>query len=250
MGRKRLIAGNWKMFKTGSELPGFFDNFIRESRLEDLEHDSDVLFAVPSTMLHQAKQICSNSPIMISAQNCHYEPSGAFTGEISLPMLQDIGVRATLIGHSERRQFFGDTDEVVGRKVQSAQAAGFLSIVCIGESKADRESGDTFSVLSDQLDAFLPLVTNWDNLVVAYEPVWAIGTGLTASVEQAQEAHAFIRKQIALVNSNEAQKVRILYGGSVKPGNARGLLDQEDIDGALVGGASLNPTDFAGIIHA
>jgi triosephosphate isomerase (TIM) len=229
-----LIAGNWKMHKTASET----GEFCRELRaaLGGVE-GVDVAVCPPFTGLAPAVQALADTEIAVAAQNVHWEPEGAFTGEISAPMLADLGVYGAIVGHSERRQYFGETDETVGRRAAAALAAGLWVIACIGELEEERERGETEDVLRRQLVA----LEAHDDLVIAYEPVWAIGTGKTATPEQAQEAHAVIK---ALLD------VPVLYGGSVNPGNAAELLSQPAVDGALVGGASLELDSFVAICQA
>ena len=229
-----LIAGNWKMYKTVTET-GDFCRELREA-LGELE-GVDVAVCPPFTGLAAAVQALADTEIAVAAQNVHWDPEGPFTGEISAPMLADLGVYGAIVGHSERRQHFGETDETVGRRAAAALEAGLWVIACIGETEAERERGETEDVLRRQLAAF----ESHDDLVIAYEPVWAIGTGKTATPEQAQEAHAFIK---AILD------VPVLYGGSVKPENAAELLGQADVDGALVGGASLEVDSFVAICRA
>ncbi|HEX5450327.1 MAG TPA: triose-phosphate isomerase [Gaiellaceae bacterium] len=222
-----LIAGNWKMFKGPDEAAPF----CHALRNADLPADVDVVVCPPFVSLAPAVQALAGTEIGVFAQNCHWADEGAFTGEVSASMLKELGVYGTLIGHSERRQYFGETDETVGRRVEAALAAGLDVIACIGETEAEREAGDTEAVLRRQL-AVLP---QDDDLVVAYEPVWAIGTGKTATPDMAQDAHALIKSVL---------DVPVLYGGSVKPENAADLFAQTHIDGALVGGASLDLDSF------
>jgi triosephosphate isomerase len=229
-----LIAGNWKMYKTASET-GEFCLELRES-LAGLE-GVDVAVCPPFTALAPAVQALADTEIAVAAQNVHWEADGAYTGEISAPMLVDLGVYGAIVGHSERRQHFGETDEAVGRRAEAALAAGLSVIACVGELEEEREAAETEAVLRRQVE---PLAAH-DNLVIAYEPVWAIGTGKTATPETAQEAHAFIKSLL---------DVPVLYGGSVKPDNAAELLAQPDVDGALVGGASLEVQSFAAICRA
>jgi triosephosphate isomerase (TIM) len=229
-----LIAGNWKMHK-GQEEAAAFCRLLRD-RLEWLD-GVDVAICPPFVSLSAAVQALAGTDIAVAAQNVHWEVEGAFTGEISAPMLFELGVYGAIVGHSERRQYFGETDEAVGRRAVAALDAGLWVIACIGEREEERERGETEDVLRRQLVA----LESHDDLVIAYEPVWAIGTGKTATPEQAQEAHAFIK---ALLD------VPVLYGGSVKPENAAELLAQPDIDGALVGGASLEIDSFAAICRA
>jgi triosephosphate isomerase len=229
-----LIAGNWKMYKTASET-GEFCRALRDALAE--AEAVDVAVCPPFTALAPAVQALADTEIAVAAQNVHWESEGAYTGEISAPMLVDLGVYAAIVGHSERRQHFGETDETVGRRAGAALDAGLSVIACVGELDEERERGETEDVLRRQL---APLEAH-DNLVVAYEPVWAIGTGKTATPELAQEAHAFVKSLI---------DVPVLYGGSVKPDNAAELLAQPDVDGALVGGASLEVESFVAICRA
>jgi triosephosphate isomerase (TIM) len=229
-----LIAGNWKMYKTASET-GEFCRALRDA-LEGLE-GVDVAVCPPYTGLAPAVQALADTEIAVAAQNVHWEPEGAYTGEISAPMLADLGVYGAIVGHSERRQSFGETDETVGRRAAAALEAGLSVIACVGELEEEREGGQTEDVLRRQVSA----LEAHDNLVIAYEPVWAIGTGKTATPELAQEAHAFVKSLI---------DAPVLYGGSVKPDNAAELLAQQDVDGALVGGASLELDSFVAICRA
>jgi triosephosphate isomerase len=247
MSRKKLLAGNWKMFKTNAELGNFFETFA--SQAAPSMKAVDVLFAVPYTLLANAQKLASKMGILVAAQNVHFEKSGAYTGEISIPMLLEIGVKATLIGHSERRQYFAETDATVTKKTLACLEAGILPIVCVGETKQERETGKTTEVVTRQVMAVLSAVKSPANMVIAYEPVWAIGTGLTATSQQAQEVHALIRKLVSdTYGPAVAASMRILYGGSVKPSNVGELVSQPDIDGGLVGGASLNPAEFAELV--
>jgi len=228
-----LIAGNWKMFKG----PAQAGAFCRKLRDLDLPDDVDVVVCPPYLSLGIAVQALAGTEVGVFAQNCHWELEGAFTGEISAPMLQDIGVYGTLVGHSERRQWFGETDETVAQRVRTALAQGLHVIACVGESEAEREAGKTDAVLRRQVG----VLEADDNLVIAYEPVWAIGTGKTATPELAQHAHETIKSVL---------DVPVLYGGSVKPDNAAELMAQPAVDGALVGGASLDVESFAAICRA
>jgi triosephosphate isomerase (TIM) len=227
-----LIAGNWKMFKGRSET----EMFCRSLQAADLG-GVDVVVCPPYTSLETAVRCLANTEIGVFAQNCHWETEGAFTGEISTAMLRELGVYGTIVGHSERRQYFGETDETVARRVSTALEANLHVIACVGETESEREAGETEAVLRRQLAVLEPD----DSLVLAYEPVWAIGTGKTATPAMAQEAHAFIKSLLDLP---------VLYGGSVKPENAAELCAQPDIDGALVGGASLDVDSFATICRA
>jgi len=248
MSRRPYVAANWKMNKTALEADEFLDSFLPAQSADGAE----VVLCPPWLALQRVAERCAGTPVRVAAQNMFYEDSGAFTGEVSAPMLLDIGVDGAVLGHSERRQFFGETDEALALKVPKAIAAGLEPILCVGESQAERESNDTESVLSHQVLTDLAEIhsDDLDKIVVAYEPVWAIGTGLTASPEQAQEACEFIRSLLRTRDSEKAEQVRILYGGSVKPGNAAELLALPDIDGALVGGAALDPADFGAIVDA
>lgn len=242
--RKPLIAGNWKLHKTISEAIDLVRN-LRED-LSDIE-DAEIVVAPVFTALSDVAKALKDSNIALAAQNCYPETSGAFTGETSPALLKDAGCSHVIVGHSERRQIFGETDEFVNRKVRALLAADLTPIFCIGETLEEREEGRMFDVLTRQVGIGLLGLTaqQMEQVVVAYEPVWAIGTGLTASNEQAEEAHAFIRGLIQGTFTPEtAEKVRILYGGSVKPDNVDGLMAQDDIDGTLVGGASLKASDF------
>ncbi|MBW1708721.1 MAG: triose-phosphate isomerase [Deltaproteobacteria bacterium] len=247
--RRPLIAGNWKMYKTGAEAAAYIEQLklLLPSNLE-----ADVALAPSFTALESALMAAGDSPILIAAQNVFWEDEGAYTGEVSVPMLNGLGVEWVIIGHSERRQYFGETDETVNRRVIAALAGGLNPIVCIGETLEQREANQTFQVLTAQLKEGLAEVDNRaaQSLTIAYEPIWAIGTGRTATTEIAQEAHRVIRDELERIFNKElANYIRILYGGSVKPENAAALLAQPDIDGALVGGASLKPDVFYGIIN-
>jgi triosephosphate isomerase (TIM) len=229
-----LIAGNWKMYKGPAEAAAFC-TALRE-RLSGLD-GVDVAVCPPFVSLAAAVQALAGTEIAVAAQNVHWADEGAFTGEVSAPMLRELGVYGAIVGHSERRRYFGETDESAAQRATAALEAGLWVIACVGETEAERDRGDTETVLRRQIAA----LDAHDQLVIAYEPVWAIGTGKTATPEQAQEAQAFIR---ALLD------VPILYGGSVKPENAAELLAQPDVDGALVGGASLELESFAAIVEA
>jgi triosephosphate isomerase len=228
-----LIAGNWKMFKG----PGEAGAFCRALRDESLPGDVDVVVCPPYVSLEPAVQALAGTEIGVFAQSCHWETEGAFTGEVSAQMLRELGVYGTLVGHSERRRWFGETDETVARRAAAALAAGLHVIACVGETLEEREAGETSAVLRRQVS----VLEHDDNLVIAYEPVWAIGTGRTATPELAQQAHEVVK---------ELLDVPVLYGGSVKPENAAELLVQPAVDGALVGGASLDLESFAAICRA
>jgi len=228
-----LIAGNWKMYKGPAETAEFCVELKRrEADFENIE----VAVCPPFTSLAVAVQVLAGTDIAVAAQNVHWEDEGAFTGEVSAPMLRELGVYGAIVGHSERRQLFGETDEHVAKRARAALDAGLSVIACVGETEAEREAGETEDVLRRQVS----VLEAEDNLVVAYEPVWAIGTGKTATPDMAQEAHAFIKSLVDV-------PVPVLYGGSVKAENAAELLSQPDVDGALVGGASLDVESFAAI---
>jgi triosephosphate isomerase len=245
--RTPYLAANWKMQKTVAEATAFVDALL--PRIAATQHD--VVICPPFTALGAVVERRYGTAVKVAAQNMHEDESGAFTGEISAPMLVELDVEAVILGHSERRQLFGETDEALARKVPAALAAGLEPILCVGETEEERDSDRTEAVLERQLQADLEKIGAADiaSVVIAYEPVWAIGTGRTASPEQAEEAIAFIR-EIVRRRGAAAEELRILYGGSVKPGNAAGLLGREQIDGALVGGASLEPDSFAAIVEA
>jgi len=245
--RTPVMAGNWKMYKTARQA----GDTIRT--LAGLVADVDgveVVICPPFTALAAAIEAAKGSCVAIGAQDCYWEKEGAFTGEVAVPMLADLGCSHCIVGHSERRQFFGETDAIVDKKVGAVLAHGLSCIACVGETLAEREAGQTFAVLERQVRNGLARHLTSPHLVVAYEPVWAIGTGKTATPAQAQEAHAFIRGVAAqAANPAAAQAVRILYGGSVKPDNVAALMAQPDVDGGLVGGASLDAASFAKIVR-
>ncbi len=247
--RKALIAGNWKMntvLVDGCKLAVG----VAKQCLEYT--DREVLLAPPFTTLSEISHVLKDSNIILASQNICWEEKGAFTGEISPVMLKDTGATAAIVGHSERRQIFCETDEMVNKRLQGGLASGLLMILCIGETLEERENNSTFDVLERQVRKGLENVSldHMEKVVIAYEPVWAIGTGKTASKEQAQEAHAFVRGVIEQIyEKNVAEQTRILYGGSVKPANVDELMAQKDIDGALVGGAALDAESFGRIIN-
>jgi triosephosphate isomerase len=236
------------MFKTRSETSAFFDALIPE--ILDVEH-CDIVVAPPFTALATAVEEADGTRVTISSQNVHWEAEGAFTGEISVRMLRDIGCTYAIVGHSERRQYFGETDESVAKRAKAAVKGGLHAIVCVGETLTERDAGQASAVVRRQVGEGLGQLTASDlsHIIVAYEPVWAIGTGRTATPEIAAEMHAEIRKIFAEIHSpSAADALRILYGGSVKPENISALMKKEDIDGALVGGASVDPASFARIV--
>ncbi|GMU59585.1 MAG: triosephosphate isomerase [Myxococcaceae bacterium] len=251
MGRRTFIAGNWKMNKTIAEAIAL----VRELRsaVSMVRDRVEIAVAPPFPALHPVAKALEDSNVILAAQNCHAEASGAFTGEVAAPMLKEVGCSYVILGHSERRQLFGETDAGVNRKVAAVLKAGMLPIVCVGETLAEREANQTLSVVEAQVKGCLSGFGKEEGarFVVAYEPVWAIGTGKTATSRQAQEVHAHIRELLrGLWGREAAEAVRIQYGGSVKADNAAELLGQPDIDGALVGGASLKVADFAAIVKA
>jgi triosephosphate isomerase (TIM) len=245
MMRRFVIAGNWKMHKGVGETSDFIEGLLAT----DPSTAVDVVVSPPYTSLPTAAMLMTGSPIGLAAQSVHWESSGAFTGEISAEMLSEIGVEWVIVGHSERRTLFGETDRTARDRARAAQQAGLKVIYCIGETLEEREADRTFAVLESQTDGLGSLSSA--ELVVAYEPVWAIGTGRTASPEQAQEAHAFIRGCLERAfSADQAATIRILYGGSLKPANAHELLSKPDVDGGLIGGAGLDVDSFSAIIRA
>jgi len=241
--RKPFIAANWKMNKTVQETEEFINSFL--PLVKDVS-GVDILLAPPFTSLDAASRLLKSSNVILAAQNVFYEEKGAYTGEISPAMLRSVGCSCVIIGHSERRQYFSETDEIVNRKIKTAGKNGFDVILCIGESLEEREANKTFDVMDRQLAgslADIPL----DGITIAYEPIWAIGTGKTATKEQANETHTYIRQWLRK-NKDGADAVRIQYGGSVTPDNVESLMSQPEVDGALVGGASLKPDSFAKIV--
>ncbi|MGA7349884.1 MAG: triose-phosphate isomerase [Acidobacteriaceae bacterium] len=249
MPRKPLIAANWKMYKTPVQAQEFMKNFLPLVA----NHDRDEIVVCPSfTSISVVIAAATGSGVAIGAQNMHFADEGAYTGETSPLMLKAIGATHVILGHSERRQYFGETDEFINKKLKSALHHGLVPIVCVGEVLAEREAGKTEEVLLRQTGGVLAGITASAAvpIVIAYEPVWAIGTGKTATPQIASEAHAVIRKEVAeLLGQETADHLRILYGGSVKPDNATALMNEEEIDGALVGGASLDPQSFAKIVN-
>jgi triosephosphate isomerase len=245
--RTPVMAGNWKMYKTARQAG---DTIRTLAGLVAGVDGVEVVICPPFTALAAAIEAARGSCVAIGAQDCYWEKEGAFTGEVAVPMLADLGCSHCIVGHSERRQFFGETDATVDKKVGAVLAHGLGCIACVGETLAEREAGQTFAVLERQVRNGLARHLASPHLVVAYEPVWAIGTGKTATPAQAQEAHAFIRGVVAqAANPAAAQAVRILYGGSVKPDNVAALMAQPDVDGGLVGGASLDAASFAKIVR-
>ncbi len=242
--RRPFIAANWKMYKTNAETKNFIADFLL---LVEFVKDVDIIIAPPFTSLSTAAELLKGSNVRLAAQDVYFEEEGAYTGEISPKMLLDAGCEHVIIGHSERRQYFQETDEIVNKKIKAARAGGLGVIFCIGESLEERKSGKTFDVIKGQIDGGLKDVDD-EHMVVAYEPIWAIGTGVTATPEQAQEAHAYVRERLKNLYSDKADEMRMLYGGSVKPENVAELMSKPDVDGGLVGGASLKPDSFAKIV--
>lgn len=249
MTRKKMIAGNWKMNKTTREAIELANGIKRElSQIDDIS----LVVCVPFTALDEVSEVLYESNIALGAQNMHWEESGAFTGEISGAMLKDLNCSFVILGHSERRQLFHETDENVNLKTKAALKYGLAPIVCVGETLEEREKNITFQVIEKQINGSLKGLSAGDiaKVVIAYEPVWAIGTGKTASPQQAQEVHAFIRGEIKKKYSeSEANNITILYGGSVKPSNTKELMKEKDIDGGLIGGASLDVESFREIVN-
>jgi triosephosphate isomerase len=245
-----LVAANWKMNKTNAEARDFMREFLPAAM--DLTAAVDIVVCPPYPALQTVTELARDSGVLVGAQNMHEQDAGAFTGEVSAPMLLELGVQAVVLGHSERRQHFAETDAALARKVPKALDAGLLPILCVGETEEEREAGETERKLRQQVQADLAGVDSarLPGVVIAYEPIWAIGTGKTATPEQAQAAIAFVRALVGDRDRAAADSVRVLYGGSVDAGNAAELLEQEDIDGALVGGASLHPDRFLAIAAA
>ncbi len=249
--RKKIIAANWKMNKDVNETSEFFSALQKE--LDSYHGTAEVVVCPPFIALQTAAKASQGTPFKIGAQNLHYENDGAFTGEISARMIKSLGIPYVIIGHSERRQYFGETDETVAKKVKKALSEGLKVILCVGETLSERDGNVTEKVLERQVKAALDGLTaeQLKSIVIAYEPVWAIGTGRNATPQQAQDAHAFIRSIVAkMLGSNAAQDLTIQYGGSMKPENAAELLSQPDVDGGLIGGASLKADSFAKIVKS
>ena len=245
--RVPVIAGNWKMYKTAAEAAAFVRAFLP---LVSGVRGVEIVLAPPYPSIGAVAQLVGGSGVGVASQNVHFEDEGAFTGEVSARMLKEAGATHCIVGHSERRQYYAETDDTANRKVRAALAAGLVPILCVGEMLPEREAGKTFDVVGRQLARGLKGIPAPDaaRVIVAYEPVWAIGTGKTATPAQAQEVHAFLRARLRELWGGAADSVRILYGGSVKPDNIAALMANGDIDGALVGGASLAPESFAKIV--
>jgi triosephosphate isomerase len=246
MPKKKVLIANWKMHHSLSSATEYFWDYFSYIKAQKKEPDVHVSFAVPFTLLASVHTLLATSSCTVAAQNFHWQEKGAFTGEISLPMLSELGVASVLIGHSERRQYFAETDATAALKTKAALGAGFSPVLCIGEHLAQRQNNSTAEVVRGQLSTVLKELSAPASLIIAYEPIWAIGTGLAASPQQAQEVHQLIREILReFFGEKEAQKVPILYGGSVTLANIGSFMQQRDIDGALVGGASLQGTAFA-----
>jgi len=257
--RRFLVAGNWKMHGSSEMVSELISEVSRQvldnaSLSEQRQLAYDILVCPPAPFLNQAVSVSDSLPIVVGGQNVSQYADGAYTGEMSLPMLEELGCKYVLLGHSERRELFGETDQNIAEKFAACVKgdSGLTPILCVGETLSQRQSGETELIVGQQLDAVIEKVgaVGFDDAVIAYEPIWAIGTGETASPEQAQEVHAFIRDKISKVNADVADDMQILYGGSVKPSNAEALFAQPDIDGGLVGGASLDADSFASICEA
>jgi len=249
MARKKFIAGNWKMYKTVAEALSFAEAF----KALYVSGPHDVAILAPYTQLAALKDAFAGTGVLVGAQNLHFEAEGAYTGEVSAPMLKELGMDYVIIGHSERRQYFAETDETVNKKIFAALSADILPIVCVGESLPTREAGEASQFVGAQVAAGFAGVgaEDFERITIAYEPIWAIGTGLAATAEQAEDMCAFIRGKVAeLFGDAAAEAVRIQYGGSVKPDNAAEISAKPDVDGALVGGASLVPEQFFAICSA
>ena len=246
--RKKIVAGNWKMNLTKNEGLLLVEGVVNGANTADVK----VILAPPFPFISDAYSVTGRSGVSISGQNCHQEQNGAYTGEVSAAALKSFGCEYCIVGHSERRQYFGENDELINHKIKQLLENDLQPIYCCGESLEQREDERHFEVVGEQIQSALQGFTKDElkKIVFAYEPIWAIGTGVTATPEQAQEMHAFIRQKLAQVLVNEAEEISILYGGSVKPDNAKELFSQKDIDGGLIGGASLNATDFLAIIDS
>ncbi|WP_420723959.1 triose-phosphate isomerase [Hwanghaeella sp. LZ110] len=247
MSRRPLIAGNWKMNGLLSDGTALAQAVAQGGK----DAPCDILICPPVTLLGAVKSVLSGSAIQLGAQDCHWQEKGAHTGDISPQMLVDVGCSHVILGHSERRADHGETDSQVAQKASAAHQAGLIAVICVGETEAQRDAGDTMSVISAQLDGSVPQSATSENTVIAYEPVWAIGTGRTPTAQEANQVHAHIRAHLhGRLGDAGTAALRILYGGSMKPGNAADLLAQPDIDGGLIGGAALKAEDFLSIVAA
>ncbi len=245
---KPLVAGNWKMNGTGASLAEL--RAIGAGFMHGLDAETDAAICLPATLIARAHDVVARTPVRLGGQDCHASASGAHTGDVSAEMLKDAGAQYVIVGHSERRTDHGETDATVRAKAEAAWRAGLVAIICVGETRAERDAGTTLDVLTRQLQGSVPPTATHATAVIAYEPVWAIGTGLTPTAQDVAAAHAHIRSTLGGIVGGEAAKTRLLYGGSVKPSNALELLAVENVDGALVGGASLKAADFLGIAEA
>jgi triosephosphate isomerase (TIM) len=246
--RKPLVAGNWKMNGMAASAPEFVR--IVGAYQGGMKSAVDLMVFPPFTLLTSFATASRGAGVLVGAQDCHAAPSGAHTGDVSAEMIADAGGRAVIVGHSERRADHGETDATVRAKAEAARRAGLVAVICVGETRAEREAGDARRIVGAQLAGSLPDGASAEHVVVAYEPVWAIGTGLTPTVEEVAEMHGFVRGELAARFGPDGAKIRVLYGGSVKPDNAKDLLSVADVDGALVGGASLKADDFLAIARA
>ena len=244
-GPRPLVAGNWKMNGGVTMLK---EPRLLAAMLKDVKLKADIMVCPPAVILRRVKSVLKGSKIKVGGQDCHWIPSGAHTGDVSAEMLKEAGCSAVIVGHSERRTNHAETDNMVAKKAKAAHRAGLTAIICIGETLDERKAGNTLAVVSRQLKGSLPEGSTAADTVIAYEPVWAIGTGLTPTTAEVAEVHAHIRKELAGLMGGDGAGVRILYGGSVKPSNAVELMGQPNVNGALVGGASLKAADFLGII--
>ncbi|GAB5505786.1 MAG: triose-phosphate isomerase [Rhizobiaceae bacterium] len=247
-GIRPLVAGNWKMNGLSSSLGEL--TLIGQGFMKGLDTEADALICVPATLLARAAGVLSDTPVSAGGEDCHFNASGAHTGDVSAEMLKDAGASHVIVGHSERRADHSETDSLVSQKAEAGWRAGLVSIICIGETIEERDAGRTLDVLSTQIEGSVPAAAKPENTVVAYEPVWAIGTGLTPTADDVAKAHAHLRARLADKLGAGADKMRLLYGGSVKPANALELLSVANVDGALIGGASLKAADFLGIAEA
>ena len=244
-GPRPLVAGNWKM---NGSLTMLKEPRLLAAMLKDVKLKADVMVCPPAIILRRVKSVLKGTKIKVGGQDCHWSPSGAHTGDISAEMMKEAGCSAVIVGHSERRTNHGESDETVRKKAEACQRAGLAAIICVGETLDERKSGKTLEVVKRQLAGSLPQGSTAANTVIAYEPVWAIGTGLTPTTAEVAEVHAMIRTELSGLMGGEGAGTRILYGGSVKPSNAAELMSQPHVNGALVGGASLKAADFLGII--
>ena len=246
--RKTIVAGNWKMNASKETVNSLIEGILSGVN----ETTSEVIVCAPFPYLSQVESLINKSKLMLGAQNLNVNPAGAYTGEVSADMIKDFGAQYVIVGHSERRSLYGETNAIVAEKTKTAIGAGLTPLLCVGESLEDRESGNTEAVVEEQINAVIDLIgiESFDQVIIAYEPVWAIGTGLTASPEQAQAVHLFIRNLLANSSEKIAQRTPILYGGSMNAGNAADLISCSDIDGGLIGGAALKAEDFLQICKA